>query len=69
MTFEELKNKNVREWKYATKEDKTEYSWHLKEKYEVKEDSIHLYSAAFLYIKSDYHSLGLLRDICVVSGT
>ena len=51
------------------KEDKTEYSWHLKEKYQGCEYSIHLYYVAFPYIQLVYHSLGLLRYICVMSGT
>ena len=64
LTFEELKIKNAREWKYAIEEDKTKYSWHMKEKYQGKEDIIHLYSTAFPYIQSDYHSLGLSRYMC-----
>ena len=31
--------------------------------------SIQLYSAAFQFLQSNYHSLGLLRDICVMLGT
>ena len=33
LTFEESKIKNSREWKYASEEDRTNYFWHLKEKY------------------------------------
>ena len=69
LTFEESKIKNAREWKYAAEEDRTNYFWHLKEKYQGKADSIHLYCAAFQFLQSDYQSLGLLRDICVMPGT
>ena len=66
--FEESKIKNAREWKYVAKEDRTYYSWNLKEKDQVKEDRIHLHSTAFQFLQSDYHSLGLLRDICLMTG-
>ena len=66
LTFEELKIKNAREWKYAVEEEKTYYSWHMKEKYQGKAYSIHLYSDAFQFLHSEYHSLGLLRGICVM---
>ena len=53
---------------YVVEEDKTEYFWHMKERYQSKANSIPLYSAAFPYIQLDYQSLGLLRDICVMPG-
>ena len=69
LTFEELKIKKAREWKYVTEEYRIDYSWHLKEKYQGKADSIQLYCAAFQFLQSVYQSLGLLRDICVVLST
>ena len=41
----------------------------MNEKYQGKLDSIHLYYATFPFLQPDYHSLGLLRDICVMSST
>ena len=50
LTFEELKIKNSREWKYAAEEDKINYSWHMNGKYQGKADSIHLYYVAFPFL-------------------
>ena len=55
LTFEGLQIKNDREWECVTEEDKTNYSWHLKEKYQGKADSIHLYSASFSYLQLYYY--------------
>ena len=60
MSIEYLKAKNASEWKHAPEEDKMDYSWFLKEKYQGNQDSIHLYCATFSYQKNNYHSLGLL---------
>ena len=68
MSIEDLKSKNAREWKHAPEEEKMEYSWFVIEKYQGNPYSIHLYCATFAYLKHDYHSLGLLQDICLVLG-
>ena len=68
MSIKNLKANNTREGKHALEEDKMDYYWFLKEKYQGNLGSIHLYCAAFLYLKNDYHSLGLLRDIFLVPG-
>ena len=68
VSIEDLKDTNAREWKHALEEEKIDYSWFLKEKYQGNPDSIHLYCATFSDPKNDYHSLGLLRDICLVPG-
>ena len=66
VSIEDLKYKNERESKHTPKEEKIDYSWFLKEKYQGNPDSIQLYCVIFAYLKIDYHSLGLLRDICLV---
>ena len=67
MSIKDLKEKqNEREWKHVPEEEKMDHSWFLKEKYQGNLDSIHLYCVTFAYMKNDYHSLGLLRDICLV---
>ena len=68
MSIEDLKAKNAREWKHVPEEEKMYYSWFLKEKYQGNRDSIHLFCATFYYLKNDYHSLGLLRDMCFMPG-
>ena len=67
-SIEDLKAMNAREWKNAPEEEKMAFSCFLKEKYQGNLDSIHLYYEAFAYLKNDYYSLGLLRDICLVPG-
>jgi len=66
LNFEELKIKNDRDWKLANGEDKTNFSWYLKEKHSGNPKSIHVYCAAHAFLKSEYQILGLLRDICVM---
>ena len=51
MSVEDLKEKNSREWKHAPQEEKMEYSWFLKEKYQGNLDSIHLYCSTLAYLK------------------
>ena len=68
MSFEYLKSKNEREWKHGPDKEKMDYSWFLKEKYQGNADNIHLYYAKFAYLKNDYHSLGLLWDICLMTA-
>ena len=41
-SIEDLKAKNAREWKHAPKEEKMEYSWFLKYKYQGNPCNIHL---------------------------
>ena len=55
MSIEDLKSKNAREWKHSPKEEKMDYYWFLKEKYQGNLDIIHLYCAPFAYLKNDYH--------------
>ena len=68
MSIEDLKAKNAMEWKRSPEEEKFDYYWFLKEKYQGNPYSIHLYCAMFSYLKNDSHSLGLLWDICLVPG-
>ena len=67
-SIEDLKAMNAREWKYSLEEEKMDYSWFLKEKYQGNLGIIHLYCVTFAYLKNDYHSLGFLRDIWLVPG-
>ena len=68
VSIKDLKSKNARELKHAPEEEKMDYSWFLKEKYQGNQDSIHLYYETFTYLKNDHHSLRLLQDICLVPG-
>ena len=60
MSIEDLKAKNTMEWKHVLEEEKMDYSWFLKEKYQGNPDSIHLYCATFSYLKK---RLSLIRTI------
>ena len=67
-SIKDLKAMNAREWKNAPEEEKMAFSCFLKEKYQGNLDTIHLYYETFAYLKNDYHSLGLLQDICLLPG-
>ena len=47
VSIEDLKAKNVRECKHVPGEEKMDYSWFLKDKYQANPDSIHLYCVTF----------------------
>ena len=47
VSIKDLKAKNVRECKHVPGEEKMDYSWFLKDKYQGSLDSIHLYCATF----------------------
>ena len=55
VSIEDLKAKNAREWKHVQEEEKMDYSWFLKEKYQGKLDSSHLYCVTFSYLNNNYH--------------
>ena len=61
--------KNVREWKSVEGENKQEYSWFVKDNQGNNGDHIYLYCAESKHVQGNYQTLGLLRDICLMSTT
>ena len=60
VSIEDLKAKNARECKHLLEEEKMDYSWFLKEKYQGNPNIIHLYCATLAYLKKQ---LSLIRII------
>ena len=66
VSIDDLKINNAREREHALEEETMKYYWFVKHKYQRNLHSIHLYYAKFLYLKTSYHSLGLLQAICLM---
>ena len=50
VSMEDLKEKNARECKHLLEEEKMDYSWFLKEKYQGNPDNSHLHCVTFAYL-------------------